>query len=415
MKYVGIDWATDVHFVALLAESGEILDEWQVRHDPEAVEGLLDRLAREGGPEGVQVAVESGIPLVTSLLLDAGYEVYELNPKQADRFRDRHTSAGAKDDRRDAVVAADAIRTDAGRLRPLERDSVLTEELRLRDRARTRLVTQRTRHANQLRQVLGRYYPALLRLERAMHDPFLLAVLRAYPDPATASGARAPRLRRLLKEHRVRSIDVAALRSVLRGPAFAVPEHVAAACRDEALDLADQIELLNGQIRQAEARLKDLFERHPDREILKSLPGLGDLLAIRVAAELGDHRARDGDATTLQAFAGTAPVTRRSGKRGVISISMRKGCNRVLQATLFHMARCSVRRSTWAAAYLRHLRARGVPHAKAVRALSNKWAKILAAVLASRTLYDEGTHVHHLVRNRVPWLLDQIAPERISA
>lgn len=415
MKYVGIDWATDVHFVALLAESGEVLDEWRVRHDPEAIAGFLERLAREGGPGEVWIAVESGAPLVTDLLLDAGYRVHDLNPKQADRFRDRHTSAGAKDDRRDAVVLADAIRTDAGRLRPFERDSARTEELRLRDRARTRLVTQRTRYANQLRQVLGRYYPALLRLERDMDDAFLLAVLRAYPDPHAASGARAPRLRRLLKEHRVRAVDVPALQSVLRGPAFAIPEHVVAACRDEALDLADQIELLNRQVRTAEARLKGLFERHPDREILKSLPGLGDLLTIRVAAELGDHRARDGDPTSLQAFAGTAPVTRRSGKRGVMSISMRRGCNRVLQAALFHMARCSVRRSVWAAAYLDYLRDRGVPHAKAVRALSNKWAKIIAALLATRALYDEGTHVHDLVRNRVPWILDRGVAERIPA
>jgi transposase len=341
--------------------------------------------------------------------------VYELNPKQADRFRDRHTSAGAKDDRRDAVVLADAIRTDGGRLRPVQQDSAVTEELRLRDRARTRLVAQRTRYANQLRQALGRYYPALLRLERDMHDGFLLAVLRAYPDPRAASGARAPRLQRLLREHRIRALDVETLQSVLRGPAFAVPEHVAAACRDEAIDLAEQIDLLNRQIRTAEARLNGLFERHPDREILKSLPGLGNLLAIRVAAELGDHRARYADPTTVQAFAGTAPVTRRSGKRGVISISMRRGCNRVLQAALFHMARCSVRGSGWAAAYLRHLRRRGVPHAKAVRALSNKWAKLIAVVLNARTTYDEDIHVQHLTKNRVPWILDASAERRVSA
>jgi transposase len=108
----------------------------------------------------------------------------------------------------------------------------------------------------------------------------------------------------------------------------------------------------------------------------------------------------------LQAFAGTAPVTRRSGKRGVYSITMRRGCNRVLQAALFHMARCSVARSLWAKAYLVHLRQRHVPYAKAVRALSNKWAKILAAVLATRAIYDEGTHVADLLRNSVPWVSD---------
>jgi len=409
MKYVGIDWATDIHFVALLDEVGEVVDEWQVPHDKEGIDGLLARLHDEGGPGEVNVAVESGVPLLTNLLLEAGYRVFEINPKQSDRFRDRYSIAGAKDDRRDALVLADAIRTDGRRLRFVERDSELTEELRMRDRARSRLVDKRTRYANQLRQVLGRYFPALLELGRSLHDPFLLALLRAYPDPVAAHRARAPRLQRLLKENRVRTHDVVSLQAILRKPAVVVGEHIVAACRDEALDLADQIELIHRQASAAEARLKELFEKHPDREILKSLPGLGDLLAIRVAAELGDTRARCGDPTIVQSFAGTAPVTKRSGKRSQ-TVCMRRGCNRILQACLFHMARCSVRRSRWAATYLDHVRDRGVPYAKAVRALSNKWAKIIAKILASRALYDEERHIGHLVRNRVPWIIDGLGP-----
>ena len=415
MKFAGIDWATDRHFVALEAADGQALDEWSVEHTPAAIAGLLVRLQQEGGPGEVVVGVESGAPLVTDQLLLAGYTVYALNPKQADRFRDRYAPAGSKDDRRDALVIADAVRTDAGRLKPLESDSPLTEELRMRDRARTRLVEQRTRHSNQLRQVLSRYYPALLELERAMHDPFLAALLRAYPDPDGGRGARLPRLRRLLEEHRIRTIDAEALQRLLHRPGFAVPRHVLAACRDEALDLVAQIELLVEQTRLADRRLRELFEGHPDRELLESLPGLGTCLAIRVCAELGDYRARTADATTLQAFAGTAPVTRRSGKRGVSSITMRRGCNRVLQAALFHMARCSVHRSPWARAYLRHLRGRGVPHAKAVRALSNKWAKIIAAVLRTRRRYDEVTHVERLLRNQVPWALGLDHPHQEAA
>jgi hypothetical protein len=405
MKYAGIDWATDRHFVALEDADGKVLEEWSVEHTPEAVAGLLVRLEREGGTREVVVGVESGAPLVTDQLLLAGYTVYALNPKQADRFRDRYAPAGSKDDRRDARVIADAVRTDSGRLKPLEHDGPLTEELRMRDRARTRLVGQRTRYGNQLRQVLSRYYPALLDLGRAMHDPFLAALLRAYPEPGSARAARLPRLRRLVAEHRIRTVDAEGLQALLHRPGFAVPRHVIAACRDEALDLVAQIELLDGQIRAADRRLGELFEGHPDRELLESLPGLGACLAIRVCAELGDHRARTADATTLQAFAGTAPVTRRSGKRGVSSITMRRGCNRVLQAALFHMARTSVHRSPWARAYLRHLRRRGLRHAKAVRSLSNKWAKILAAVLRTRRRYDEVTHVEDLLRNRVPWAL----------
>jgi transposase len=180
---------------------------------------------------------------------------------------------------------------------------------------------------------------------------------------------------------------------------------VAAACRDEALDLVAQIELLNGHIKAAEARMDELLERHPDREILRSLPGLGNRLSVRVVAELGDSRDRFRDRSSLQAFAGTAPVTRRSGKRGVMSINMRKGCNRTLQAALFTMARCSLARSRWARAYYDSVRARGVRHAAAVRSLSNKWAKFLHAVLTSREPYDDERHLARLLECAVAWAL----------
>jgi len=383
VKYVGIDWATDIHFVALL--DGMQAEEWQVAHEPAAIQqDLLARLERAGGPKQVWVAIESGAPLLIDQLVEAGYRVYPINPKQADRFRDRFSVAGAKDDRRDALVLAHALRTDSDRLRSLDPEGPLTEELRLRDRARTRLVVQRTRESNQLRQTIARYYPALLRVDRPINGAFFLALLQAYPEPAVGRRARAPRLVRLLREHRIRKLTVEDLVSILRDDAFYVPEHIVEAYRDEALCLAHQITLLNEQIAVADERLAALFEKHPDRDLLKGLPGLGVCLAIRVIAELGDHRAHDGDPTSVQAFAGTAPVTRRSGKRGVYSICMRRGCNRVLQAALFHMARCSTRGSPWAAEYLAYARAHGKSHAKAVRA--------------------EELHVRHLRQNNVPWL-----------
>ena len=111
---------------------------------------------------------------------------------------------------------------------------------------------------------------------------------------------------------------------------------------------------------------------------------------------------------------GTAPVTRRSGERrkgtrrlpGALSVRMRRACDRTLQTALFAMARASLRTSAWAKAYYRALVGRGAGHAMAVRALSNKWAKILDALLEQRVPYDEDTHVRHLLRNRVPWAKD---------
>ena len=304
-------------------------------------------------------------------------------------------------------MLADAIRTDRARLRPLERGSDLAEEIRLRDRARTRKVEHRNRLSNQLRQALARYYPALLELRREMHDPFLLALLRAYPEPGIARAGRTPRLARLLAEHRVRALSADDLARQLRAPALSPPAHVTTACRDEALDLAAQIVLLNQQVAAAEARLDELLEAHPDREALfEACQGWGVASRSGWWPTLGDSRDRWADRSSLQAFAGTAPVTRRSGKRGVMSITMRKGCNRTFQAALFTMARCSRARSGWARAYYDHARKHGMRHATAVRALSNKWAKILAAVLRTGEPYDEARHVARLRERGVAWAKD---------
>ena len=135
MRYVGIDWASEIHLVALLDASGSVLDQWEVEHTHRGIAGLLGRLEREGGSAEILVGIESGAPLLEDQLLDAGYTVYAINPKRADRFRDRHSPAGAKDDRRDARVLADAVRTDRARFVPLTPNGELTEELRMRDRA----------------------------------------------------------------------------------------------------------------------------------------------------------------------------------------------------------------------------------------------------------------------------------------
>ena len=64
--------------------------------------------------------------------------VFAINPKQLDRFRDRFTVAGAKDDRRDAHVLGDSLRTDRRAFRLLAVDDPTIIELREWSRHRRR-------------------------------------------------------------------------------------------------------------------------------------------------------------------------------------------------------------------------------------------------------------------------------------
>src|ERR1700741_1457993 len=112
--FVGIDWASQSHQVCLVDARGEGLGERAVAHGGAGIEELCDWLiARTGAtPEVIRVAIEMTHGPVVEALLERGFCVYGINPKQLDRFRDRFTVAGSKDDRRDARVAAHALRTD---------------------------------------------------------------------------------------------------------------------------------------------------------------------------------------------------------------------------------------------------------------------------------------------------------------
>ena len=83
-------------------------------HDAAAVQAAITAVLDRTGaaPAQIAVAIETPRGAVVATCLERGFAVFALNPKQLDRFRDRHTVAGAKDDRRDALVLADSRRTD---------------------------------------------------------------------------------------------------------------------------------------------------------------------------------------------------------------------------------------------------------------------------------------------------------------
>ena len=413
MKYVGIDWGGEVHTVALVDASGELLDDWEVEHDPKAVGRLLERLKQAGGPAHTCIALEPGSPLLMAQLLAAGYALYPINPKQADRWRDRYSPSGAKDDRRDAKVLARVLSSDIQHLHKLEPESDLSQELLLRAHARTRLVQQRVAQGNRLRDLLKRYYPTLLELGRDIHDPFLLALLVAYPDAEKAGRSHRGRIGKIIRKHRLRVLSPDDVMAVLHGPTFTVPTAELASHRDEAIDLVAQIQELNNQIRQAVERMEKLFEEHPDRELLMSLKGMGTNIAIRVGIGLGSNRIRQLQATTIQCHAGSAPVTKSTGRKrrrkgksreyGSHKVLMRRACSRDIQSAVNQWAGASLINSRWARAFYRHMRAKGQGHNASLRALGNKWIKILAAVLKTHKRYDEELHIRHLVAAGVTW------------
>jgi hypothetical protein len=122
--FVGIDWGSQQHQVCVLDRDRRLVGERTVDHDGASLAQLAAWLwtLSAGQPQRVSVAIEVPRGAMVEGLLERGFHVFAMNPKQLDRFRDRHSVAGAKDDRRDAFVLADSVRTDQPSFRRLHLD-----------------------------------------------------------------------------------------------------------------------------------------------------------------------------------------------------------------------------------------------------------------------------------------------------
>jgi len=204
--FVGIDWASQSHQVCLVDAHGECLGERAFAHGGPGIEELCDWLiARTGAtPEVIGVAIEMTQGPVVEALLERGFCVYGINPKQLDRFRDRFTVAGAKDDRRDAHVLGDSLRTDRHAFRRLSNDEPVIVKLREWSRMADDLQQERARLASRMREQLWRYYPQMLELADDLAADWFLDLWNQAPTPAKAARLRQTTIERFVKAHRLR-------------------------------------------------------------------------------------------------------------------------------------------------------------------------------------------------------------------
>lgn len=398
--YVGIDWASESHQVCVLDGAGARAGARAFEHSGPGLAALAEWLLEVtgAGPERIAVAIEVPRGAVVESLVERGFAVFALNPKQLDRFRDRHTVAGAKDDRRDARVLADSLRTDQPAFWPVRPDAPHIVELRELSRLADELQQETRRLANRLRDQLLRFYPQLLPLCPAADEPWLWTLLSQAPTPAEGRGLSPRALARLLQAHRIRRLTPEAVLAALQTPPLPVQPGTVAAARTHIALLLPRLRLVHEQRGRIEQHIETLLAavgteegiegprpEHRDVEILRSLPGIGRLVAATLLGEAAQPlAARDYD--TMRALAGSAPVTKQSGKRRVVS--MRYACHQRLRQAVYHWARVSVQCDEPSQGHYRALRARGHNHARALRGVADRLLGILIAMLKTGTLYD---------------------------
>jgi transposase len=176
--------------VSMVDAAGRQVERFTVAHTEADLTGLTRRLTSCGVAE---VAIERPDGPVVDALLDVGLTVVVISPNQLKNLRSRYGSAGNKDDRYDAFVLADTLRTDRARLRPLIPDSPATITLRDSCRARKDLIGHRVAAANQLRAHLNRVFPGVVGLFADLDSPITLRFLARFDTQDRAADAAPTR------------------------------------------------------------------------------------------------------------------------------------------------------------------------------------------------------------------------------
>lgn len=395
MLFVGDDWAEDHHDVEVQDEHGRTL---RTARLPEGVDGMArfhELVARflpeDVGASKVLVCIETDRGPWVRALVAAGYQVYGVNPKQAARHRELVSLSGAKSDKADAHTLADMVRTRRHQLRPVAADSDIAEAVKVVARAHQTLIWERTRHTLRLRAALREYFPAALDAYQplTLTGADTLELLAKAPTPTAAARLTVSQISAALKRARRRDIPAkaAAIQQALRAEHLGQAQVVTGAYAATVRATVAILQTLNTEIRTMQGQVEAHFGQHPDAEVYLSQPGIGAVLGARVLAEFGDAKDRYADAKSRKNYAGTAPITRQSGKSK--TVHARFVHNDRLVDALHMQAGAAILHDPSVRAYYDELRAREVGHNAALRQVGNRLVGILHGCLKTHSSYDE--------------------------
>jgi transposase len=384
----GIDWASADHAVCVVDAEGSAAQRFTVEHTAAGLADLVRRLRKAGAAEA---AIERGDGPVVDALLDAGMTVVVITPNQVKNLRSRYGAAGNKDDRFDAYVLADTLRTDRGRLRPLEPDSPATVTLRSAVRARRDMVAHRVALCNQLRAHLQGCFPGAVGLFAELDSPVSLAFLDRFGCQDRADWLSPRRMAAWLKSQGYCGRkDPAALHARLAAaPRGAAGDHGTAQAPVTRALLAVLASLVT-QIKALEAQIAEQLSAHADAHVFTSLPRSGTVRAARLLAEIGDCRGRFPTPESLICAAGVAPSTRQSGKHK--AVTFRWAADKQLRDAVCDFAGDSRRASPWAARLYDDATTRGKDHPHAVRIAARAWLYVIWHCWQDDAAYDPARH-----------------------
>lgn len=392
--YIGIDWSSKKHDVCFMNPQGGVIQQIEIEHTQAGlyeIEKVRKKL--EIALEDCSAGIETSRNLIIEFLLNQGYQrIYVLAPHLMKGNRSRYAASGGHNDASDAMLIAEILRTDCGRLIPWEPDLLITRKIRAYVNLLDFLTLDKVRYSNRLWDVLQQYYPQTTRIFSSIDTKVNLHFILAYPNEEAAKKLSFAEFKAFCKKHRyTKTSCLPGCYNRLWDDYPKVNPDTALIYQNEALVLADMLLKIIKAHEIAQKQLNPLFKQHPDFEIYDSLPGTGEFLKPALLAKMGDNRARFPTAQVLQATAGSSPYTDSSGKR--TKIYFRNACDHQFRYHLQLWAKQSVRTVPWALTYFESGLFRSRSRSLAYRRLGNRWLKILWRLWMDRVPYDEALHL----------------------
>lgn len=424
--FVGIDWSEKMQEYAVLDDAGKRAAGGRVPltlAGMDTLVGVLDGYRDPVTGALPVVSMESGAPLVARTLEARGFAVHEINPLKVKRYAQMGSMAGSKSDKIDAKLLANIMRINPD-MHP-QSPRISPEGWALRDLARAHqdMVWVHLRACNELRSDLKTFWPALLTLwtPKDLLRPEVLAILDAWPSPEAAAAATPARVKKVMKaagRQRYLDRDAAAWSEALRTPTLTLPPARQAAAAARIRGHVARIRAAGDAERTLRAQTEQAMRAHHLYPLVRDAPGLGLVLGARLIGELGDDPKRFASAGNARAFAGTAPVTKKSmNSEKVIRRHIKN--NRANHAA-YLWAFVALTKSD--GARVAYDRRRGLidgvrmkdKHAAALRNVGNRLVGCLWHCIATGEAWDEAKVWGHLLRDH-PVPPPAVATEALAA
>ncbi|PRH32112.1 IS110 family transposase [Burkholderia multivorans] len=382
--FIGVDVGKGQHHAVALDRNGKRLYNKALPNDEVKLRALIAELRTHGRLLFVvdQPSTIGALPVAVARA--EGVLVAYLPGLAMRRIADLHAGE-AKTDARDAAIIAEAARSMPHTLRSLRLADEQLAELTMLCGFDDDLAAQVTQTSNRIRGLLTQIHPALERvLGPRLDHPAVLDLLERYPSPAALAGTSEKTLANRLTKlaPRMGKRLAAEIVQALSEQAVTVPGTQAATIVMPRL--AQQLAALRKQRDEIAAEVERLVLAHPLWPVLTSMPGVGVRTAARLLTEVA-HKAF-ASAAHLAAYAGLAPVTRRSGSSIRGEHPSRRG-NKVLKRALFLSAFAALRDPVSRAYYSRKIQ-QGKRHNQALIALARRRCDVLFAMLRDGTIYQ---------------------------